>query len=139
VTASKSPFTLREAHMQAIRQVGQAHFSKTVMAHLRENNTEAVAALEDPELERRVHIALARARSHGIENQRGLVLFVAFMFEIAPNFDTHPPIRAMLQDTSIPPDARIQRVADEVSPDQWVEASEAADPTIWQSPTTSDQ
>jgi hypothetical protein len=105
------------------------------MAHLRENNTEAVAPFDDAELKRRVDIALTRARSHGIQNQRGLVLFTAFMFEIAPNFDTHPYIRALLRDdTSIPPDARIQRVADETSPEQWAEASEAADSTIWQPP-----
>ncbi|PWV64757.1 hypothetical protein [Plasticicumulans acidivorans] len=46
--------------------------------------------------------AIARARRHGFDSDEQVMGFVGLMFEIAPNFDEEPTLRAILDDRSRP-------------------------------------
>lgn len=47
--------------------------------------------------------AIARARGHGLTGDEDILGFVHTMFEIAPNFDREPTLRAVLSDTGRTP------------------------------------
>ena len=46
-----------------------------------------------------VAVAIERARKHGLTSDEQIFGFVSVMFEIAPNFDEEPTLRAILSDT----------------------------------------
>ena len=62
----------------------------------------------------------------------GLGLFVALMFEVAPDFDTDPKIRDLLGDQSWPLDARLDAVGDALTDDEWGQVAARADPKAWE-------
>ncbi len=126
-------FLLRKAQIEEMRKAAEPAFVKEVASHLRDNNTEAVAALKDPELERRIGIGLKRARRHELTQRATLTLFVALMFEIAPNFDESAPVKALLGDMTKPPDERMRGLPDQLTDEQWLEAKQNADSRVWES------
>lgn len=90
--------------------------------HLRAEHGEAVAGLDDAELERRIRIGVARAEYYGMDADAAIFGFVAMMFEVAPTFDRQPAIRRVLRDDSIPPDLRIDALWDRTTDEDWDEA-----------------
>jgi hypothetical protein len=125
-------FLLRKAQIEAMRQAAEPAFVEEVAAHLRENNTDAVAKLKDPELERRIGIGLKRARRHELTEKATLTMFVAFMFEIAPNFDESAPVKSLLEDKTKTPDERMRELPDQLTDEQWMEVKANADPKVWE-------
>ena len=67
------------------------------------------------------------ARSYGFETQRDLMLFVLNMITINPEWHRQPKIQAILQDKSLTPPARREKLLTEVSEDEWEQAGEMVD------------
>ena len=78
-----------------------------VASYLREFHGEAVAPLDDELLLHRTLVGLRRARRWGFETRFSFNLFAALMFEISPDFDTHPKVRAIFADESLALDDRL--------------------------------
>lgn len=123
---------LRTAQVEAIAAAAETSFIQDLAKKVRSGHAEAAGNLDDAELERRLRIGVARARSHGARLQSALGLFVALMFEIGPNFDQHPAIRDALRSGPEQPDDRVLTLPDRVSEPHWVEAQERADASAWQ-------
>jgi hypothetical protein len=97
--------------------------------HLRENHASATVGLGDDVLAARASAGIARARSWGFTTRRDIQTFVVLMCTIAPNFDEHPPIAAVLRDGERP--ARIDALLDEIDRKEWRAAAVLRDDGAW--------
>ena len=61
-----------------------------------------------------------------------LNLFVALMFEVAPDFDTDPDIHAWLSDRSRLPDARLAEIEYVLGEDGWEQVAARGNPQAWE-------
>jgi hypothetical protein len=122
--------TIRNEQLAAIRL---ATLEQQIARHLREEHRRAVKDIADGELRKLIAAGIARAGRHGIESGQAVALFVALMFEIAPNFDEHPAIRKVLSDEGLAVDARVGELAERISPEEWVAAQGTYDARAWQS------
>lgn len=100
-------------------------------AGLREEIPSAVAALTDEELERRVRFGIRKILRHGAESRASLRKFLLYMFIVAPDFDEHPWINAMIHDPDHSVDHNIQALASVCNEDHWNEAAERSNGS-WQ-------
>ncbi len=122
---------IRPEHLTAFQPNAEAVFVERLIEHLRDEHEPLVRGFPDDILEEMVRNGVAKGRLHGITRESSLTAFVALMFEISPNFDEHPPIRRVLRDTRIPPDARIDALVERVSPEEWEEAERRYDASAW--------
>ncbi|MBE7543326.1 MAG: hypothetical protein M9913_18430 [Bryobacteraceae bacterium] len=100
--------------------------AELIFDHLCDEQPEAVAELRDPEILRRVHLGIDRARTHDLDSDGAITAFVTLMFLVAPNFDQHPRIRKALDNPSAEPDQRIQQIFERTAEADWDEAAENA-------------
>jgi hypothetical protein len=63
---------------------------------------------------RQVRAGALRARALGLRSERALAAYVALACSYAPEFDSHPGVRAALEDRRYRPDERIRRVFDTI-------------------------
>ena len=140
--ASDSPTTsppkgvvqIRNEQFAAFAAQAQAAFANRVLLYLRGNHAERVSSVNDDQLRSMVIGGLDRARRHGLTGESALTAFVTFMFEFAPNFDQHPHLRQLLSDRSMPPNARLARMSQVVSDQEWEEVRRMYDPRAWLAP-----
>jgi hypothetical protein len=97
-----------------------------VARYIRAEHPDAVRAISDEELLRRVSLGIARAESHGLTWDSSITAFVAMMFEVAPTFDEQPSISRVLKDESIPADRRLEALWERTSDEDWDEAEARA-------------
>jgi hypothetical protein len=97
-----------------------------VRDHLCEHHPEAVASLKEAVIERRAAFGIGRAEAHGFNSDASIAGFVALMFLVAPDFDTHPPIAAVLADTSLAPEARLRALFERTAEEDWDAAASAS-------------
>jgi hypothetical protein len=83
-----------------------------------------------------VRVALRRARRYGIYDQRALAAFVALMFAVAPNFDQHPAVRAILRDSQSGADRAVLLLLARLSPDEWNDVRRSYDESAWMEAST---
>lgn len=102
-----------------------------IVEHLYAEHRRYVAPLPPDDLRQMVVNGMRRARGHGLDTAATLASFVALMFVIAPNFDEQPAIRAGLDDTSVPPDQRIDKMMERVPDSAWDEAERNYDADAW--------
>jgi hypothetical protein len=101
-------------------------FARDLVRYLRAEHADAVRALDDAELLRRVHVGVARAEAYGMTWDATITAFVAMMFEIAPTFDEQPGIARVLHDERVPPDTRVDALWDRTTEEDWDEAERYA-------------
>lgn len=123
-------FTIRSSHIDAFLPQGEA-FIPWAMKHLREEHEEVTQELSDQVLEKRVITGVKRAQKYGLESPTARLAFIGLMFEVAPNFDEHPAIAEILNDTSLPEMTRIDDLTEKVSFVQWKEAEKNSNPNVW--------
>lgn len=127
--------------MKAFQPVADELFVKRLAAQLREKHAQAavllpssittVKKLPEETLLELVRNAVARAREYGFRTESGLAAFVVIMFEAAPNFDAHPLIRRVLKDAETTPDARLERILEETSEENWEAVKQNYDAGAW--------
>lgn len=122
---------IRNAQMEAFKKQAEEQFIEDIIRHLNEHHRECIGELPDAELRTRVEKGLARARTYGIDDGRGLTAFVGLMFEIAPNFDERPAIHAVLTDMSIPSGSKMDELIHRTSEDDWEQAEAMRDERVW--------
>jgi hypothetical protein len=123
---------IRAAQMSSLLDARLGYVAETLRPYLRHHHANATAGFDDDQLAQRIRVGLRRARGWGFETMFGLGLFVALMFEVAPDFDTDPKIRDLLGDQSWPLDARLDAVGDALTDDEWGQVAARADPKAWE-------
>jgi hypothetical protein len=139
-TAATSPpyafmFRLQERHLAALRPVAETDFVKRLMRYVRDEIPQATDGVDDKVLEQRVRLGIARAKSYRLTIERNIALFVALMFEFAPNFDAHPHVRKILLDPALPTQTRMRLLGDEVSDEEWDEIQANSGSASWEAAT----
>jgi hypothetical protein len=88
---------------------------------------------DDETLKRMIRVGIGRARKNGLHTDDQLWEYVRIMFEIVPNFDQEPRIRAMLDDQSLSIDDRWEALFETRFDDAWEAADNPAfnNPTYW--------
>jgi hypothetical protein len=102
------------------RQMDRCLLEKT-LDFLRQESPEQIAGLPEYILWSRVREALRRAEEYGIESDVSTQTFVAMMFDFGPHFDAHPVVAALLGDTTLPADDRLDILVFEGSDRVWEE------------------
>lgn len=54
--------------------------------------------------------AIAEAKAHGIDTLTAIITFVQFMVEMSPRFPSYPPLRAILTQSGLSADEKMQRL-----------------------------
>jgi len=109
----------------------QEEFIAELIGFLRKNFPDDVGFLEDGMLDTRVCWGIGRARSHGMTLSRSIARFVILMVIAGPKFDESPLIRSCLEDSSVPPDERIDLMLRRVTPEQWDELRQNSRQRDW--------
>ena len=133
---------IHQKQMLAFQSLAETEFVKRVVAAVRDkhaavavrlpNSSSTVAQLSDQVLEEMVQNGIARARQYDISYESALVAFVVTMFEAAPNFDAHPPMRQVLQDEKNAPNSRMDLLLDQAAEQDWEAIKSNYDPSAWQ-------
>jgi hypothetical protein len=135
--------SIRSEQMSVIETVAQENFVRRLAGHLRENYAAAVVTLpsgrqttttELPEekLYSLIRAGIARARGHEIGLESATAGFVAVMFEIAPNFDTHRLSQVLLNDEEIEPNSRLDELLKVLTEKNWESIRADYDPAAWE-------
>ena len=96
-----------------------------IAGHLCEEQADALGALSDGEIERRVRLGVARARANGFTDPEPATAFVTLMFLVSPCFDRHPPIAAAIRAASGTPAERLRALFGKTKESDWAEAASA--------------
>jgi hypothetical protein len=96
-----------------------------IAGHLGEEQPETLAGLSDAEIDRRVRLGLARARSHGFTDPGPATAFVALMFLVSPCFDRQPAIAAAIRAAAGTPVERLRALFSQTSEQDWDSAASA--------------
>jgi hypothetical protein len=127
-TAEDCLLTLSEEQLQLCSVAMNHDLIKIVYWHLRDHHARAVQYLEPVALERRVGVALGRARKYALQSIADLAGFAALMFELAPNFDEHPSFQHVL---SGPGERKMSLLSQVISDREWSEALSGYDREFW--------
>ena len=136
---------IRPEQRAVIEEVARENFVHRLAAHLRAEYSGAavtlpdagqttVGELDEATLDRLVRVGIARAGSHEISLQSAIAAFVAVMFEVAPNFDTHRLSRVLLGDEEVAPDARLDELLNVLTEKNWESIRAEYDPQAWEMP-----
>jgi hypothetical protein len=123
---------VRKQQLAALTAAAEQRFLANLCAFVAERSPSVAA--DQGEAQRMVEAGVARARGHGLREQRAIALFVMLMFEQAPNFDEHPRVAELLAAPGGSPEARLRRVAGSITEAEWAAVRAASDPSAWQPP-----
>ena len=94
-----------------------------IAGHLCEEQPETLEGLSDAEINRRVRLGLARARSHGFSDPEPATAYVALMFLVSPCFDQHPAIAEALQSARGTGAERLRTLFSRTKEQDWEQAA----------------
>lgn len=135
--------SIRAEQMAVIETVAQEGFVRRIAEHLRADYPQArvrlpdednytVEGLPEEKLHELVRSGIRRARSYGLTLESSIAGFVAVMFEVAPNFDTHRLCQVLLNDEEVEPDRRLDEMLDVLTEKNWESIRVDYDPTAWE-------
>ena len=127
---------LLQLHDSQLRLCGEAidrDLVKVIYWHLRNHHSRSVQFLDKSVLEDRVTFAIQKARRYGLGTVSDLAGYAALMFELAPNFDDHPSFRMILEDPSTPSEAKMRKLAQVITDQEWREVLDLYDRNFWSS------
>ena len=123
---------IRQEQLDTLIKGSDEEFIEFLVAHVREEFPEKTAERDDETLRAMVEAGVARAESHGLTTAEDTTSFISIMFEVAPNFDEQPQIKAVLDDGRFAPEERIEKLwSPLVTDENWEEAEKNHDENAW--------
>jgi hypothetical protein len=123
---------IRQKQIDALIKGTDEEFVEFLTGHVREEFPEKTAERDEETLRRMVEGGIRRAESHGFTTAEDITGFISIMFEIAPNFDEQPQIKAVLDDDKFAPEDRIERLWSPLVTDEaWEEAENNYHENAW--------
>jgi hypothetical protein len=123
---------IRQEQIDTLIMGSDDEFVEFLVGHVKEEHPDLSENYDDAALREMVKHGINRAKSHQLSTAEDLTAFISIMFEIAPNFDEQPQIKAVLDDKAFPPESRIERMwTDVVSEEAWEEAENNFDEKAW--------
>jgi hypothetical protein len=123
--------TVRQEQMDALVLDCSGGIEELTLDYLERNRPALIRGIPPFALREMVGNGIARAGGHGLKSAYDLVTFVMLMFEIAPNFDTHPVIRQGLGDLRSIPSKHMDELLEIVPEEAWKEAYDNFDVDAW--------
>jgi hypothetical protein len=133
--------TIRSTQMATLDQQAEQVFVHQLADYLRNTHanvtvrtpvaTVPIAEMTAPALLELVSIGVDRARTYQLTWQSSLAAFVVLMFLAAPNFDRHPHVRQILEDTSVGSEDRVDEVCQQLPAAAWRQIRERYDSSDW--------
>ena len=90
---------IRQAQIDAFEAIALENLPLEIVTSLRNSFSAAIAGMPEEALAIRVREAIRKARSHGLERNRDVEIFVILMFAIGWQFDEAEPFRTILLST----------------------------------------
>lgn len=132
---------IRAEQLDTFQKIADESFEEKVKKYLQDKHGDItvelpsgkslVSEIDVKKIDSLVKNGVAKAREYGLTWENSLASFVVLMFIVAPNFHSYPSIREILQDESIEPNARIDRLTEAVNEEGWKEAKESYNPEAW--------
>jgi hypothetical protein len=122
--------TIHPHQLSLLDQHQEQRFRASLCRHIQQTYP-AYARLSPVMLTRLIGFGLARARRYGFTWQASLGSFVYLMAAVAPDFDRHPAIHALLVNTALSIEGRLAALTERLPPGVWTEASRAAGTIGW--------
>jgi hypothetical protein len=132
---------IRKEQFQVFQEVEDEKFVERVVRHLLDKHGSLSVELpsdkflvSDMPVETLRHLVrngIVQAREYGMTWETTLTSFVVMMFITSPNFHLYPAVNAILQDESVEPDNRTDRLVENITEAEWLEAKEKYDPQAW--------
>ena len=123
--------TVRAAQRAAFIDARVPELAEAIEIYLRLQHADALAGMDDALVTLRVGIGVRRARGWGFDSLFGIGLFVALMFEVAPDFDTDRRIAAILADPLRPLNERLEALDTALSAEHWQQLAACARASAW--------
>lgn len=128
--------------MLVMEALAQESFVRRIARHLRENFPKSVVelpdklkapveALDEETLFDLVRTGIEKAKGYGLTLESSIAAFVAVMFEVAPNFDSHRLCQVLLRDKELEPDNRIGELLKVLTEKNWEAIHAEYDPQAW--------
>lgn len=118
------------AQMAAVERALESRFRDELLGHIRESYP-AYSKLSEPILGGLLDTALQRAMGYGLNSPQSIAQFVALMAAVAPNFDLHPAVHAILVNPALPANGRIEALVDRLPDKVWDEVQAQASSIGW--------
>ncbi len=100
--------------------------------HIKKEDPEIVNEYDDDSLRKMVRVAINKSNRYGFTTANDQSAFVSIMFEIAPNFDDQPEIRAVLLEDKLPTSMRLEKLWSDAIPDDiWEQSRDRYDEAAW--------
>lgn len=123
---------IRHEQIDSLIKKSDEEFVEFLIAHVKEEYPSKSSEYNEETLRLMIMGGIERAESHGLRTAEDITAFVSIMFEIAPNFDEQPEIKAVLVDENFLPGDRIDRLGSPaVSEEAWNEAEENYKEDAW--------
>jgi hypothetical protein len=123
---------IRQQQIDTLIKGSDEEFIEFLVAHVKEEQPDLVTEYDDETLRVMVKGGIRRAESHDLTTAEDITAFISIMFEISPNFDEQPQIKAVLNDDKFEPEARIERLwSSVVTEDDWEEADKNYNKDAW--------
>lgn len=132
---------IRAEQMAVFQKRADDDFVRRLNSHLREkyeatvvrlpDKESTVGELSDEELNQLINIGIERARKFGISYESATAAFVAMMFYLAPNFSEHEAANPHLKDENTEPNARMDKLLDKLTKEDWERIKRAYDVNAW--------
>lgn len=109
-------FVLRPAHMEAFARSCRETFEDDMTREISARFPSAIEDLGEEAVRERIRQGMERADRYAISTPADRARFIRFMFTLGPDFDTARRTRwagAILEDTTVPASARLDRIRDE--------------------------
>lgn len=98
----------------------ERRFREELLQHIRESHP-IYARIAVPMFAQLLETAVRRARRYGFTQQQTLAQFVSLMAAVAPNFDLHPAVHALLVSPAVPVDGRVEALTERLPDRIWDE------------------
>lgn len=114
---------IREAQLEAMKPLADSVLYKNIYDHVRNDSELDITSLSEKELMSVIKKGVDKGRSYGLTWCSSLTAFVALTILISPNFDQYPPAQQILTDEKIEANERPVTLADELTEEQWKQAT----------------
>lgn len=112
---------IRNAQMSAMAAAREQSFRDRLVAALRDHNPARLDTLGPGGAEMLVQRAITVATAHGMTWESSIADLAGIMLDIGPEVHRHPRVAAILEDSLLPPDARVRALFERISTGEWSE------------------
>lgn len=122
---------VRNKQVSESASTAELDFQARALQYCRLKFPEFASAVDEDIFADMVRKGIERGRSHGLTWESALVEFLETMFRMAPNFDAHPKVAALLDEGEGTPDQRWKRMLAATTYDAWRQVGVDYNPEAW--------